>query len=99
MSALAPSRAARSTVMSTDLDRKFDFRSEAELFPPRIGKQSRRFRYQRFTSAAEAVRFAVEHMPAQVLAGVVIEAGDTRLDSKDIRRLYDSADFPLARNG
>jgi hypothetical protein len=85
--------------MSTAFDRSFDFQVEAELFPPRIGKQSRRFRYQRFTNAAEAVRFAVEHMPAQVLAGAVIEAGDARLDSKDIRRLYESADFPLTRNG
>jgi hypothetical protein len=85
--------------MSTAFDRNFDFRVEAELFPPRIGKLGRRFRYQRFPSAAEAVRFAIERMPAQVLAGAIIEAGDNRLDCKDIRRLYDSADFPLARNG
>lgn len=85
--------------MSAELARKFDFQLEAELYPPRIGKSGRRFRYQRFTNAAEAVRFAIETMPTQVLAGVVIEVGDNRLDSKQIRRLYDSDDFPLARNG
>lgn len=84
--------------MAKEFSTKFDFQREAELFPPRIGKLSRRFRYQRFDSAAEAVRFAVEEMPAQVLAGAVIESGQDRFDSTQIRQLYDSPDYPLARS-
>ena len=77
---------------------EFDFSVEAELFPPRIRKRTgRRFSYRRFDSAAEAIRFAVEELPADVLSGSVIEAGEERFNSKDIRKLYDSEAYPLAR--
>lgn len=76
----------------------FDFDAEAELFPPRNRKfAGRQFRYQRFETAANAIRFAVEQLPGEVLFGAIIEAADQRLDAKQIRRLYDSADYPLAR--
>lgn len=78
----------------------FDFNAEAELFPPRNRKfAGRQFRYKRFETAADAIRFAVEELPGEVLFGAIIEAADARLDSKEIRRLYESADYPLARNG
>ena len=77
----------------------FDFNVEAELFPPRNRKfAGRQFRYKRFPTAADAIRFAVEELPGEVLFGAIIEAADERLDAKGIRRLYDSADYPLARN-
>ena len=76
----------------------FDFNVEAELFPPRNRKfAGRQFRYRRFASVAEAIRFAVEDLPAEVLFGAIIEAADGRYDAKEIRRLYDSVDYPLAR--
>ncbi len=79
---------------------EFDFSVEAELFPPRIRKPAgRRFRYRRFDSAAEAIRFAVEELPAEVFSGSIIEAAEERLSSKDIRELYDSEAYPLARRG
>jgi hypothetical protein len=77
----------------------FDFSAEAELFPPRNRKfAGRQFRYKRFETAADAIRFAVEDLPGEVLFGAIIEAADARLDAKEIRRLYESADYPLARN-
>ena len=76
-----------------------DFNVEAELFPPRNRKfAGRQFRYMRFPTAADAIRFAVEVLPGDVLSGTIIEAGEERYDSKAIRRLYDSADYPLPRN-
>ena len=78
----------------------FDFSAEAELFPPRSRKPAgRRFRYRRFTSAAEAIRFAVEELPAEVFSGAIIEAAEERLSSKDIRELYDSEAYACVRSG
>lgn len=79
---------------------EFDFSVEAELFPPRSRKPAgRRFRYRRFDSAAEAIRFAVEELPAEVLSGSIIEAAEERFNSKDIRELYESDAYPLVRRG
>jgi hypothetical protein len=76
----------------------FDFSVEAELFPPRIRKSAgARFRYRRFDNAAEAIRFAVEELPADVLFGSIIETDDERLSAKNIRELYESQAYPLAR--
>ncbi len=77
---------------------EIDFFVEAELFPPRLRKRAgRRFNYQRFDSAAEAIRYAIEELPADVLSGSIIEAGEERFNSKDIRELYDSEAYPLVR--
>ena len=77
---------------------EFDFFVEAELFPPKSRKPAgRKFRYQRFDSAAEAIRYAVEELPAEIFSGAIIEAADERLGPKDIRALYDSETYPYAR--
>jgi hypothetical protein len=90
----------RDTRAGIQIMSEFDFGLEAELFPPRNRKfAGRQFRYRRFETAADAIRFAVEVLPPDVLSGTIIEAGEARCDSKEIRRLYDSADYPLPRNG
>ena len=77
---------------------EIDFFVEAELFPPRVRKRpGRRFNYQRFDSAAEAIRYAIEELPPDVLSGCIIEAAEERLNCRDIRELYDSESYPLAR--
>jgi hypothetical protein len=76
----------------------FDYGAAAELFP---GKQHRRIvgamTYMRFAAAAEAVRYAIEVLPAKVFSGTVLEVNEERFDSGGIRRLYDSAEYPLCR--
>lgn len=70
----------------------------AELFPTRSRKFNRQLaRYRRFDSAAEALRFAIEELPQQLLLGACLEVEEERFDSDAMRRLYDSTDFPLAR--
>jgi hypothetical protein len=52
-------------------------------------------RYRRFATAAEAIRFAVEKLPAVRALGAWMQVGDERFDGDDIQRLYESDDFPL----
>src|SRR5947209_981545 len=76
----------------------FDFASEAELFPTRNWKsRGRSFAYRRFVNAAEAVRFAIEELPPRLLLGAYLEVDETRFDGNGIRKLYDSAEYPLIR--
>ena len=62
----------------------------------RKGGPRQRLRYRRFATAAEAIRFAVEELPAVRALGAWMQVGDQRFDG-DIQRLYDSDDFPLQR--
>lgn len=76
----------------------FDFNSEAELFPTKSKKSGgQSSKYQRFERAADAVRFAIEVLPSQSLVGTYLEVNEQRFDAAGIRRLYDSAEYPLAR--
>jgi hypothetical protein len=76
----------------------FDYEAVAELFPTRSRKFNRQFgRYRRFDRAADALRFAIEELPPQLFLGAYLEVEEERFDSNEMRRLYDSAEFPLAR--
>jgi hypothetical protein len=76
----------------------FDYGAGADLFTSNF-KKSRRgsVGYQRFAKAADAIRFAVESLPGNALAGASLEVGDDRFNAADIRRLYDAAAYPLDR--
>ncbi len=75
----------------------FDYSSEAELSPTAgevglflIGR--RRMRqptgYGRFARAADAIRFAIEELPPELLLAAQLKVA---------RRLYESVEYPLAR--
>jgi Arc/MetJ-type ribon-helix-helix transcriptional regulator len=53
--------------------------------------------YRRFASAADAIRYAIEELRPELLSGAYLEVDEERFDRNAIRRLYDSADYPLAR--
>ncbi len=76
---------------------KFDYSAPAELFPSRNRRVVSKVKYRRFDRAAEAIRFAVEELPEPQLLGAYIEVETGRLGHKDIRALYESADYPLER--
>ena len=76
----------------------FSTRSEAELFPAR----SRRLRrepvgYGRFAHAADAIRFAIEELPSELLPDACLEVDEEIFDRDGIRRLYESDEYPLVR--
>jgi hypothetical protein len=78
--------------------KSFDYEAVAELFPARSRKFNRQLaRYRRFDRAADALRFAIEELPPQLFLGAYLEVEEERFDSNEMRRLYDSAEFPLAR--
>jgi hypothetical protein len=76
---------------------KFNFDAPAELFPSRNRKIVNKIKYRRFDRAADAIRFAVEELPEPLLLGAYIQIDEERLGHKDIRGLYDSAEYPLAK--
>src|SRR5262245_47000788 len=76
----------------------FDYGLSAELFPTR-GRAPRRHPvgYKRFERAADAIRFAIEDLPPELLVGAYLEVDEQRFDGPAIRQLYDSARYPLHR--
>ena len=76
----------------------FDYGAAAELFPRRQRTRTMgAVTYMRFAAAAEAIRYAVEEIPANSFRGVFLEVNEERFDSNEIRRLYESVEYPLPR--
>jgi len=92
--------AGRAREPTRDLDR-FDYGAPAELFlgSRKAAKSRPKYRptYQRFDTAAEALRFAIEGMPATVLPQAWLVVEEARFRSDELRYLYEGAGYPLAR--
>ena len=73
-----------------------DYLPEAELFAVQRQGRKRNLFYQRFDTAAEAIKFAIEEMPADS-ASLVLETEFSRFDAAGIAALYAAEAFPLAR--
>jgi hypothetical protein len=76
---------------------EFDYDAPADLFPARSKQAKRTPGYRRFSTAAEAIRFAIEQMPVELLGGTVLDVKDERAQGARIRELYDAVAYPLAR--
>jgi hypothetical protein len=75
----------------------FDYTALAELYPTSYKRRAGCVTYKRFEVAAEAVRFAVEELPAELLLGTYLEVEEERFNGKQIRLLYESEDYPFPR--
>jgi hypothetical protein len=84
----------------------FDCSTEAELSPTvsevaLFAAGRRRMRqptgYGRFARAADAIRFAIEELPPELLLAAQLKVAEERFDGDGIRRLYESIEYPLAR--
>jgi hypothetical protein len=77
---------------------RFDYDAEAELFSGRNRKSTRQLMgYRRFAHAADAIRFAIEDLQPEFFLGTYLEIDEERYDGQEIRRLYESMDYPLIR--
>ena len=84
----------------------FDYSTEAELSPT-VSEVAlspagrRRMRqptgYGRFARAADAIRFAIEELPPELLLAAQMKVAEERFDGDGIRRLYESVEYPLVR--
>jgi hypothetical protein len=64
----------------------FDYSAEAELFPSQFRvSRTQSVGYDRFVGAAGAIRFAIDELPAESLAGASLEVGEDRFDTQGIR--------------
>ena len=75
----------------------FDYNAPAELFLAKPTK-GRREKYRRFTTAAEALRYAVEDLRTPKAFGAWLEVGDERFNSSEIQRLYEADGYPLRKS-
>jgi hypothetical protein len=75
----------------------FDYTATAELFPSRGKKNSGSLTYKRFSTTAEALRFAVEELPPRALIGAYLEVDEVRYGFQEMRSLYENAAYPLKR--
>jgi hypothetical protein len=74
-----------------------NYQASAELYPSRRYAKSARDQYRRFGTAAEAIQYIMEDVPAPGLMGSFLEVDDRRYDGDAIRALYESAAYPLPR--
>lgn len=78
--------------------RTFDYGTQAGLYSAKgTNFRQKGLEYRRFARAAEAIRFAIEVLPSNVLGGCALEVDDERIVGKAILTLYESAEFPLPR--
>ena len=71
--------------------------SEVTLLPAGRRRMRQPTGYGRFARAADAIRFAIEELPPEVLLAAQLKVADKRFDDDGIRRLYESVEYPLAR--
>ena len=76
----------------------FNYAAMAELYPTRSWKRrAGHVTYKRFELAAEALRFAMEELPSELLSGTYLEVGEERFNGRQIRSLYEDRKYPFPR--
>ena len=76
---------------------QFDYNAPAELFPTRNRASKSRYRYMRFDTAAEGLRFVMEELPTPAALGAYLVIDEARFGLEEMRYLYENAGYPLTR--
>jgi hypothetical protein len=76
----------------------FDYSAKAGLFPSRFRtSRTQSVSNKRFARAPDAIRFAIEELPPESLAGASLDVGEDWLEAEGSRRLYENTAYPLVR--
>jgi hypothetical protein len=71
--------------------------SDVELSPNTRRKVRQPTGFGRFARAADAIRFAIEELPPELLLATQLKVAKERFNGEEIRRLYESIEYPLIR--
>lgn len=82
--------------MSSEPLPAFDYQAPAGVFTRMSRGRRSTAKYRRFATAAEAIRYAVEELPAPLLPGITMEVGEDSFGHLDILRLYEAPRFPAS---
>lgn len=83
--------------MAAAVPADFDYAAPAGVFTRSShGRRGGSARYRRFETAAEAIRYAVEELPAPLLPGITMEVGEDSFDHMGILKLYENPRFPFS---
>ncbi len=74
-----------------------DYETSADLYLGIGPGTARGLGYKRFSTAAAAIRFAMEEAAPVSLRGASLEVGDRRYSGADIPGLYNDPGYPLSR--
>lgn len=75
----------------------FDYGAPAGVFTRMRHGRGGAAKYRRFQTAAEAIRYAMEELPATLLPGISMEVGEETLDHQQIVRLYEDPRYPFTQ--
>lgn len=75
----------------------FDYAAMAEVYSGRGSARSRSIRYNRFDTAADALRFVNEVLPGELRTSAVMESNEERFKGAQIVSLYNDLAYPLVR--
>lgn len=76
---------------------EFSYSAPGDLFVATSMRRNGAVKYQRFSSAADALKYAIEELGPAVLKGTVLEVDEERYDAAAMRELYESAAYPHPR--
>ena len=71
--------------------------SDVELSPIKRRKTRQPTGFGRFVRAADAIRFAIEELAPELLLATQLKVAEERFNSEEIRRFYESVEYPLIR--
>jgi hypothetical protein len=71
--------------------------SDVELYLIRRRKMRQPTGFGRFARAADAIRFAIEELPPELLLATQLKVAEKRFSGEEIRQLYECVEYPLIR--
>lgn len=76
---------------------QFDFSAPADVYAATGLKRPQKVIFRKFPTGAEALRYAMEVLPAEALKRAIVESDVARLEAAEIATLYRSPSYPLVR--